>query len=321
MSKNRAVAFAAIFLIASVSLINQPVEARFLGNIYIKADGSVVGTNSIQRNGDLYILTANISDGIQVQKSSIVIDGAGYTLEGSGQASACGIDLTNGRHQDQSRDEIYNVTVKNMRITHWGHGIDCSINNNNTFIGNYVANCSSTGVQIHGSNNILRNNTLESGVLILYSGINVITENNIIMHGPVPIFVGDECPEQIVDRNYWSDYLTKYPNAKEIDNTGIWNTPYTKDNYGGRSYIDNHPLIEPVPLIEPPLDATPTPTSDGTPTTTHPLLIAAAVVVAIVIVGASLLLYLKKLERKTGSHNSTEQIKNENLSTDFSLSA
>lgn len=296
-------AFAAIFLIASVSLINQPVEAQFLGNIYIKADGSVVGTNSIQRNGDLYILTANISDGIQVQKSSIVIDGAGYTLEGNGQASACGIDLTNGRHHDQSRDEIYNVTVKNMRITHWGHGIDCSINNNNTFIGNYVANCSSTGFQIHGSNNILRNNTLESGILILYSGINVITENNIIVHGPVPIFVGDECPEQIVDRNYWSDYLTKYPNAKEIDNTGIWNTPYTEDNYSGRSYIDNHPLIEPVPVIKPPLDAKPTPTSDGTPTTTNPLLIAAAVVVATVIVGASLRLYLRNSQNRQSQLN------------------
>lgn len=36
--------------------------------------------------------------------------------------------------------------------------------------------------------------------------------------------------------NYWSDYIYRYPNAAEIDSSGIWNTPYTitstdKDNY------------------------------------------------------------------------------------------
>ena len=51
-----------------------------------------------------------------------------------------------------------------------------------------------------------------------------------------------------MDRNYWSDYLTKYPNAKEIGNSGIWDTPY---NYGGSlgDFTDNHPLIEPVSVI------------------------------------------------------------------------
>jgi hypothetical protein len=27
--------------------------------------------------------------------------------------------------------------------------------------------------------------------------------------------------------NYWSDYLTRYPNATETD--GVWNTPYVID--------------------------------------------------------------------------------------------
>jgi nitrous oxidase accessory protein NosD len=26
--------------------------------------------------------------------------------------------------------------------------------------------------------------------------------------------------------NYWSDYETRYPDATEMDSSGIWNTPY-----------------------------------------------------------------------------------------------
>jgi hypothetical protein len=41
--------------------------------------------------------------------------------------------------------------------------------------------------------------------------------------------------------NYWSDYTTKYPNAKEIGNTGIYNTPYVIDG----NITDNYPLTTP----------------------------------------------------------------------------
>jgi parallel beta-helix repeat protein len=38
--------------------------------------------------------------------------------------------------------------------------------------------------------------------------------------------------------NYWSDYLTKYPNATEIDHTGLGNTPYEID----QNNTDQYPL-------------------------------------------------------------------------------
>jgi nitrous oxidase accessory protein NosD len=40
--------------------------------------------------------------------------------------------------------------------------------------------------------------------------------------------------------NYWSDYKEKYPGAREIDSTGIWDTPYSIDEQG-----DKYPLMEP----------------------------------------------------------------------------
>lgn len=38
--------------------------------------------------------------------------------------------------------------------------------------------------------------------------------------------------------NYWSDYRDKYPNATEVDGTGIWDTPYASTNSP-----DNYPLV------------------------------------------------------------------------------
>ena len=40
--------------------------------------------------------------------------------------------------------------------------------------------------------------------------------------------------------NYWDDYKEKYPEAEEIDECGIWDTPYSID-----SDADNHPLVKP----------------------------------------------------------------------------
>jgi parallel beta-helix repeat protein len=39
--------------------------------------------------------------------------------------------------------------------------------------------------------------------------------------------------------NYWSDYGTKYPDAKELDSSGIWDTPYVIDE----NNQDNYPLM------------------------------------------------------------------------------
>jgi len=42
--------------------------------------------------------------------------------------------------------------------------------------------------------------------------------------------------------NYWSDYEERYPDAEELDNSGIWNTPYV---IAGEDNKDNYPLIHP----------------------------------------------------------------------------
>jgi parallel beta-helix repeat protein len=81
------------------------VEADSNATIYIRADGTVGGTDKIQRVGEVYSLTGDISDSIVVEKDNIVIDGAGYTLQPQSDATV-GVDI---------RDRN-NVTIRNLTI-------------------------------------------------------------------------------------------------------------------------------------------------------------------------------------------------------------
>ena len=166
-----------LLLSLCVLLVTAPiimsVEAN--GNIYIRADGTVDGTNKIQRNGNVYTFTDDIFDSIVVEKDDVVIDGAGYGLQGTGIGT--GINLM-GRT---------NVTVKNIEISDFFYGIylNFSLNNslssnnvrgnfcgiylsassNNTIIGNNITKNDSSGVWFRGSsnNNIKENRIIENG--------------------------------------------------------------------------------------------------------------------------------------------------------------
>jgi hypothetical protein len=50
----------------------QVVKTQSPEVIYIRANGSIEGTDKIQRDGDIYTLTADLSAGIQVEKSYII---------------------------------------------------------------------------------------------------------------------------------------------------------------------------------------------------------------------------------------------------------
>jgi hypothetical protein len=89
--------------------------------------------------------------------------------------------------------------------------------------------------------------------------------------------------------NYWSDYLTKYPDASEIGNSGIGNTPYvvstSHSEFDPIAYIDNYPLVQPF--------------SEGVSgePESFPVVPVVTVSVIVAVVGISLLVYFKKRKR------------------------
>jgi len=124
--------------------------------IYIRADGSVEGTTDISTVDNVtYTFTDNIfNQSIVVERDNIVVDGAGYTLQGTGSSEGIGTNLT----------ERSNVTIKNMTIKAFHSGIHLSESYENTISENNITNIH-FGIWLRYSsnfNNISGNNILNS---------------------------------------------------------------------------------------------------------------------------------------------------------------
>lgn len=204
----------------------------------------------LERNGTTYTFKADIFGTITVQKSGITIDGAGYTLLGRKADNERGISLVGN---DETNAAYSNVLIKNLRISNFWTGVISLSSNNNSFIGNYFE----AGLHLIGGNligNIIRQNVFShTSIFVDYSrgGLDVITENNFIDS----IILVDLSTPPIVDKNYWSNYTAEYPDAKELDNSGIWDTPNVYDKFVGGSHgdyscIDYHPLVNPITDFE-----------------------------------------------------------------------
>jgi parallel beta-helix repeat protein len=281
-----------LFLSVVMASLSQIGMVKAEDTIYIRADGTVEGTDRILRDGNVYTFTGNIvNQSIIVEKDDIAVDGAGYTLEGDGKISA--IWLENRR----------NVTIKNMQIMHFGEGIrimgNCEnnaiIGNNITDVGhetaangiwltfgasdttisgnnitnNYVGifvymsggtiiseNCiaaNGLGIWISGtSNHIIRNNITDNNV-----GVSVDFDNNIIRHNN---FVNNTVQAKVNEGaspvNSWDDGAKgnhwSSYNGTDNDGDGIGDTPYIIDE----NNQDNYPLVNLAIIPESPSWAT-----------------------------------------------------------------
>jgi parallel beta-helix repeat protein len=157
----------------------QPASITIYGptpTIYIRAAGNVdPETAPITRNGDTYTFAGNISNVITVERDDIVLNGAGYTLQGT--ANETGISLTS----------VSNVTINNLQITGFGIGILLNSSNTVTISGNNITN-NDGGVSLFNSsdNSLFLNNLSnnEYGAMLDSSSCNnTICENNIAGNG------------------------------------------------------------------------------------------------------------------------------------------
>ena len=187
-----------LLLTSMLTLAFNIQTAKASGTIYIRADGSVdPPTAPIQRDGNIYTFTGNITEPIAIEKDDIIIDGNGHTLQGGG-AHEAGLDLSIRN----------NVTIRGAKITEFWIGIMLSHSGNVTLTGNHVVNNTWAGVsmayssgntlsanlasnnylgiyvsdeskynELHG--NIVSNNTLTGIILFLSSNYNTVSENQV----------------------------------------------------------------------------------------------------------------------------------------------
>jgi len=175
----------------------QPVRGS--GTIYIRADGSVdPPTAPIQRDGDVYTFNDNIYDSIAVERSNIVVDGAGYTVQGI--ENGTGIILSH----------ISNVTIKYVRVANYDIGIGVYGSGNNNLIYNEVTN-NSEGIvlgqswyNILSSNNVSANH--ERGIYLDSSYSNNLV-NNIVTNNYYGVDLSQSSDNYIVNNNCSSNWV------------------------------------------------------------------------------------------------------------------
>jgi len=120
-------------------------------------------------------------------------------------------------------------------------------------IGNNIIGNTKNGILLHASfHNHIEYNTIENnnnGIYLYPSYYTIICHNNFVSNiqnvytsGGGNTWIWDSGSEG----NYWSDYLTRYPNASEINSSGIGDMPYVIDE----NNQDNYPLMEPCIIQE-----------------------------------------------------------------------
>jgi len=154
-------------------------------SIEIAEDGDVNGTDKIQRSGNVYTFTGDIVGSIVVFRNGIVVDGAGYTLQGNGSRTGIwfqaennvkikNLYIRNFTHGIEftyalSLDGCTNITLSGNTITDNKYGITSWLfSRSNYLLGNTVAN-NTYGIYLsHSSNNVFRNNQLTNNTYNLW---------------------------------------------------------------------------------------------------------------------------------------------------------
>ena len=282
-----AIALALLILSASglllVDLANaNPVATILYPRISINSDGSInPPTAPINRTGNIYTLTENLLEQIVViHRNDIVFDGAGHIIDvpkkaGSGLSVYASIGLR--LSPDENAEGVTyrkNVTIRNVTVL-GSIEIYCGDNCR-------IEKVNAKNIHIEGNFNTIQDSTCGLG-LSNNARNNLITKNNIN-----DLWIGRDCPHSNkfylnnfnlttypgvlsavswnngTHGNFWSNYTTKYPNAKEVGNSGIGNTPYTIEKECYISQWERHeginatfmgigyiPLVDRFPLMYP----------------------------------------------------------------------
>jgi len=230
----------AFVVISMLSVTINVQRAKANNTVYIKADGSIdppATANITSSDNITYTLTDNIYDSIVVQRDDIILDGAGYVVQGSGTGSGIGLTGTS------------NVTIQNIEIRDFFDGLylwhcrDITVSRNNITENNnrgvnVYEDCNGTIIR---GNNIISNDCgteIEDGTHMIYHN-NFMGNNE---HVKALVYSSNTW-DNGVEGNYWSNYT-----GVDLDAGG--------DGIGDSSHVidannqDDYPLMGPISFFD-----------------------------------------------------------------------
>jgi parallel beta-helix repeat protein len=195
-------------------------------------------------------------------------------------------------------NQVLNCTIRNMYKSNF-NGVNLAFSDGNILVQNSLIS-NQYSIQIFNcQNNIIYRNTIQTSIVAVYMMHASKSVSNFVSEDSTPSnnyfylnsFINNSLQYTLNDLdfpplpmnntagyfnywnyngygNYWSDYSTKYPNASEIDNTGIGDTPY----FIAQNNIDSFPLVRilNIEYSQTPLIPTPLPTSTPSSTILSP---------------------------------------------------
>jgi parallel beta-helix repeat protein len=228
-------------------------------NLYKSSNNSIC-ENSITNNSDngIYLyespnntisgntITENNQNGIYLFGSShnsisgntITLNNGGIHLYSSStNNTVSGNNVTKNTEYGVNLDWANNNFVSENHITENGKGILVLDSSNNRIIGNTVKENNGWGIRLE---RLQRNN-------IIYHNYFIDNKVEDSLQVSIPRVWGPDWEDgnpNVWDNgttgNYWSDYFTRYPNATEIGNTGIGDTPF----YINPNNLDPYPVTK-----------------------------------------------------------------------------
>jgi parallel beta-helix repeat protein len=212
---------------------------------FIRSNGDVDPSRlPIQRNGNSYVLTNNIVNyTLEIQRSSILLDGAGFTIQGVYAYRYDGLTLSH----------VSDVTVKNLKLNIFNYGIVLNNTSNIKVINNRVdaefciilANVSGSevysntlfgkGYCMRGqcTNCLINYNYLDGeGIHLSFSDYNNITNNLFKQHPSESIELG-RCYHNIISGNtLFIDDPSDVPSGIAVSDESAYNAVFRNNIIG-----------------------------------------------------------------------------------------
>jgi parallel beta-helix repeat protein len=221
---------ASVFILFSVSQVCWAQAPESFSLISIDEDGVVNCSNlpdlsviPIKRQGEIYTLTGNIKSygpGIEIWRSGITLDGAGFTLQG-----------TTGGQGIRLAPNVGKVTVKNLKITSFDTGISVNANSGNFFVGNDVSGNFVNGYSLSSAscNNTISgckvSNNPRWGISIVGLGQSLSTGNLIFGN--------------TIENNGWERWTIPSYGMDDDYGAGVWLWGAANNTFYGNNFVGN----------------------------------------------------------------------------------
>jgi len=213
MNRRFVLIFIVSLFIFSLSAALEVQQAKAYDTIYIRADGSVDPTWApIQHVGDAYALTGNITGSLVIERSNIVLDGKGFTIDGGGR----GVNVT----------DVNNVTVSDVNVRACDYGIWFYSSSNSSILNNAVTECVWMGITVYYStgctvfgNNVTNN---YSNVWVANSSHTTVSNNTLAgsqSYGASALYIDHE--------SYENDFCS---NTFRLNYNDVYLAPYSHNN-------------------------------------------------------------------------------------------